>query len=169
MKKLILLPLLILLLFTQCGEKKKFSTKTGEANGFTYEYVTNDPLKTRVYSLKNGLKVYLSQYAAEPRIMTNIAVKAGGKFDPADATGLAHYLEHIMFKGTGDFGTLDWNKESVLLDSIENMFESYRKISDSVKRMEHYKLIDKLSNEAAKLAIANEYDKMLAEIGAKRR
>jgi zinc protease len=167
MKKIILLPLLILLLFVQCGEEKKFSTKTGETNGFTYEYVTNDPLKTRIYSLKNGLKVYLSQYAAEPRIMTNIAVKAGGKFDPANATGLAHYLEHIMFKGTGDFGTLDWRKESALLDSVENMFEAYRKITDSVTRVKHYRQIDKLSNETAKLAIANEYDKMVSEIGAK--
>jgi zinc protease len=167
MKKYLLFSLLSLLILTQCREDKKFSTKTGEVNGYSYEYVTNDPLKTRIYSLKNGLKVYLSQYAAEPRLMTSIAVKAGGKFDPANATGLAHYLEHIMFKGTADFGSLDWGKESVLLDSIENMFEGYRKITDSVKRMEHYKLIDKLSSQTAKLAIANEYDKMVSEIGAK--
>jgi len=167
MKKLYFLPLLVLAFFIQCSEEKKFSTKTGEANGYTYEYVTNDPLKTRIYTLKNGLKVYLSQYAAEPRIMTNIAVKAGGKFDPASATGLAHYLEHIMFKGTADFGTLDWKSESVLLDSIENMFETYRKITDSLKRIAYYKQIDNVSNQAAKLAIANEYDKMVAEMGAK--
>jgi zinc protease len=167
MKKLYWICLLIVPTLFQCSEEKKFETKTGEANGYTYEYVTNDPLKVRIYTLKNGLKVYLSQYAAEPRIMTNIAVKAGGKFDPASATGLAHYLEHIMFKGTADFGSLDWNKESPLLDSIENMFEAYRKISDSLQRVAYYKQIDKVSNEAAKFAIANEYDKMVAEIGAK--
>jgi predicted Zn-dependent peptidase len=151
----------------QCAESRRYETKTEESNGYTYEYVTNDPLKVRIYTLKNGLKVYLSQYAAEPRIMTNIAVKAGGKNDPANATGLAHYLEHILFKGTADFGTLDWKKESVLLDSIETMFENYRKIKDSVERIKYYLKIDQTSNEAAKLAIANEYDKMVAEIGAK--
>src|SRR5579859_2763296 len=117
-----------------CKKEGKYETKTGESNGFSYEYVTNDPLQARIYTLKNGLKVYLSQYKAEPRIMTSIAVKAGGKFDASNATGLAHYLEHIMFKGTGDFGTQAWDKENVLLDSIEHMFEYYRTLSDSVQR-----------------------------------
>lgn len=150
-----------------CTPKSEFQTKTGESGGFSYEYVTNDPLNVRIYTLKNGLKVYLSQYQAEPRIMTAIAVKAGGKFDPAHATGLAHYLEHIMFKGTGDFGTQNWEKEKVMLDSIEAMFETYRTLKDSTARVEYYKKIDKISNEAAKFAIANEYDKMVSEIGAK--
>ena len=56
--------------------------QTGTSGGYSYEYVPNDPLKVRIYTLKNGLKIYLSQYTAEPRIQTAIAVKAGGKFDP---------------------------------------------------------------------------------------
>jgi len=150
-----------------CTNESKYETKTGESNGYSYEYVTNDPLQVRIYTLKNGLKVYLSQYKAEPRVMTSIAVKAGGKFDPANTTGLAHYLEHIMFKGTGDFGTQDWAKEKIFLDSIENMFEQYRTLTDSVQRLNFYKKIDQVSNEASKYAIANEYDKMVSEIGAK--
>lgn len=155
------------LLVLSCKEEGGYVAKTGESNGYTYEYVTNDPLQVRIYTLKNGLKVYLSQYKAEPRVMTSIAVKAGGKFDPANATGLAHYLEHIMFKGTSDFGTQAWDKEKVLLDSIERMFEHYRTLSDSIERVNYYKKIDQVSNEASKLAIANEYDKMVSEIGAK--
>ena len=54
----------------------------------------------RIYTLKNGLKVYLSVNKDAPRIQTYIAVKAGSTYDPADNTGLAHYLEHMMFKGT---------------------------------------------------------------------
>ena len=159
--------LLAVALLQACTPESKYETKTAESNGFTYEYVTNDPLNVRIYTLKNGLKVYLSQYKAEPRIMTSIAVKAGGKFDPANATGLAHYLEHIMFKGTSDFGTQAWDKEKIYLDSIEHMFEHYRTLTDSVERMNYYKLIDQVSNDASKLAIANEYDKMVSEIGAK--
>lgn len=143
------------LLLISCNENK-YETKTATSDGYTYEYVTNDPLKVRIYTLKNGLKVYLSQYQAEPRIQTQIAVKAGGKNDPAETTGLAHYLEHIMFKGSTDFGTLDWQKENVFLDSIEHMFEHYRTLTDSIERKNYYKLIDQVSNEASKQAIANE-------------
>jgi predicted Zn-dependent peptidase len=94
-------------------------------------------------------------------------VKAGGKNDPATNTGLAHYLEHIMFKGTADFGTLDWKKESVYLDSVEHMFTHYGTLKDSIERVKYYKLIDQVSNEASKYAIANEYDKMVSELGAR--
>ena len=161
--------LVVALLFLCACESKnsKYELKTGESNGYSYEYVTNDPLKVRIYTLKNGLKVYLSQYKAEPRIQTQIAVKAGGKNDPATNTGLAHYLEHIMFKGTADFGTLDWQKESVYLDSIEHMFTHYGTLKDSTERAKYYKLIDQVSNEASKYAIANEYDKMVSELGAR--
>ncbi len=165
MKKIPALLLLILAL-ASCTKPDQYELKKGESNGYSYEYVENDPLKVRIYTLKNGLKVYMSQYEAAPRIQTQIAVKAGGKNDPATNTGLAHYLEHIMFKGTGDFGTLDWTKESVLLDSIEHMFTHYGTLTDSVQRADYYKLIDNVSNEAAKYAIANEYDKMVGEIGA---
>ena len=156
-----------ILFLISCDKKKlSYELKTAESNGYTYEYVPDDPLKVRIYTLKNGLKVYLSQYAAAPRIQTQIAVKAGGKNDPATNTGLAHYLEHIMFKGTADFGTLDWAKESAYLDSIEHMFASYGTLTDSVERLNYYKMIDKVSNEASKYVIANEYDKIVTELGA---
>ncbi len=166
MKKIRLFSILALLIFS-CSPEGKYTVKTAESNGYSYEYVTNDPLKVRIYTLKNGLKVYLSQYDAEPRMQTQIAVKAGGKNDPAETTGLAHYLEHIMFKGSSDFGTMDWTREKVYLDSIENMFEKYRSLTDSVERMRYYRSIDQVSNDASKLAIANEYDKMISEIGAR--
>lgn len=149
-----------------CQTAPRYERKIAESNGYTYEYVPGDLLNVRIYTLKNGLKVYLSRYEGEPRIQTQIAVKAGGKNDPANNTGLAHYLEHIMFKGTADFGTLDWEKERVYLDSIEQMFNTYATITDSAKRVEYYKLIDKVSNEASRYAIPNEYDKMVSEIGA---
>ena len=103
----------------------------------------------------------------EPRIQTLIPVKAGGKNDPASSTGLAHYLEHMMFKGTDKFGTKDWETEKPLLDSIEHMFETYRSMKDPAERKAWYAKIDALSNEASKYAIANEYDKMVQFIGAK--
>ena len=76
-----------------------------------YESVKGDPLNARIYTLDNGLKVYLTVNKDEPRIQANIAVHAGGKDDPSDNTGLAHYLEHMMFKGSEKFGTQDYEAE----------------------------------------------------------
>ncbi len=147
-------------------KEQKYQTKIGESNGYSYEFVSGDPLKTRIYTLENGLKVYLSDYKDAPRIHTFIAVKAGGKNDPSTNTGLAHYLEHMMFKGTSDYGTLNWEKEKPMLDSIRNMFDHYKTLTDDEERKSYYQLIDSYSNEAAKYAIPNEYDKMVSSIGA---
>lgn len=157
---LLLLPLLIF------GQSKKYEEKTATENGKTYTYVTNDPLNTRIYTLSNGLKVYLSVYKDAPRIQTYIAVKAGSKNDPQDATGLAHYLEHILFKGTSKIGTSDWAKEKVELEKIEALYEKYRKTKDETQREKLYRQIDSVSLVAATYAVANEYDKMLSNIGA---
>ena len=95
-------------------------------NDKDYETVEGDLLKARIYTLDNGLKVYLSVNEEKPRIQTYIAVRTGSRNDPAETTGLAHYLEHIMFKGTTNFGTTDYEKEKPLLDEIERRFEEYR-------------------------------------------
>jgi len=133
-----------------------------------YVTVPGDPLNARIYTLDNGLTVYMTVYKDEPRIQTYIATKAGSKNDPSDATGLAHYFEHMMFKGTGRIGTTDYSKEAPLIASVDSLFEVYRKISpdDKVNRDKVYRLIDSISTEASKYAIPNEYDKLLAYIGA---
>lgn len=137
------------------------------AGKYTYVSVPGDPLQARVYKLKNGLTVMLSVNKSAPRIQTVIAVNAGSKNDPADNTGLAHYLEHMLFKGTDKFGTKDWSKEKPLLDEIEALYERYNKTTNAAERKRIYHMIDSVSGEAAKYAIANEYDKLVAAIGAK--
>ena len=134
-----------------------------------YETVQGDPLKARIYTLNNGLKVYLTSYSDAPRVQTNIVVRAGSKNDPNDATGLAHYLEHMLFKGTNIFGSLDFSKEAPMLDKIEALYEEYRsyEMDDNLNRDKIWSQIDSISGEAAKYAIANEYDKMVTGLGAK--
>lgn len=133
---------------------------------YEYESVPNDPLNARIYTLDNGLKVYMTINNETPRIQTYIAVRVGGKNDPAETTGLAHYFEHLMFKGTQQFGTQNYALEKPLLDEIEAQFEIYRKTTDEAQRKAIYHVIDSLSYEASKLAIPNEYDKLMAAIGA---
>lgn len=152
MKK-VLLGLLALLVFSSCSKYK-------------YEEVKGDPLKTRIYTLKNGLKVYLSVNDEKPRIQTFIVVRTGSKNDPAETTGLAHYLEHLMFKGTDKFGVTDPQAEAPLLDDIEARYEKYRTLTDPEERKKAYHEIDSVSQLAAKYFIPNEFDKLMAVIGA---
>lgn len=147
---------IILLLATACAETSPFK----------YESVPNDPLKARIYTLDNGLKVYMTVNKETPRIQTYIAVRVGGKNDPAETTGLAHYFEHLMFKGSQQFGTQNYEKEKPMLDQIEQLFEVYRTTTDEAERKAIYHQIDSISYEASKLSIPNEYDKLMAAIGA---
>lgn len=131
-----------------------------------YESVEGDPLETKIHTLDNGLKIFMSVNKETPRIQTYIAVKVGGKNDPSETTGLAHYFEHLMFKGTEQFGTSDYAAEKPLLDEIEQLFETYRKTEDEAERAAIYHRIDSISYEASKISIPNEYDKLMAVIGA---
>lgn len=152
--------------FTGYAYGQDFQWKEATSNGYTYKYVTNDPTSARYYKLKNGLTVILSPTKKDPRIQTFIATKAGSKTDPSDHTGLAHYLEHMLFKGTNKFGSKDWAKEKPILDQIDALYEKYNQTKDEAKRKEIYKEIDRISGEASKFAIANEYDKMMSGMGA---
>jgi predicted Zn-dependent peptidase len=149
--------------FAQTG---KYEWKEATSGGYTYKYVTNDPAKARFYTLKNGLTVILSPTSKDPRIQCYVATKAGSKTDPASHTGLAHYLEHMLFKGTDKYGSLDWAKEKPQLDKIDALYEEYNKTTDAEKRKAIYHRIDSVSGVASKFAIANEYDKMMSSMGA---
>lgn len=161
--------LLLLVCFLIAGSsvmaQSTYQWKTATSGGYTYKYVTNDPTKARFYTLKNGLTVALSPNTKEPIIEFRLAVRAGSNTDPKNATGLAHYLEHMLFKGTDKFGTMDYAKEKPLLDKISALYEQYRNTTDPAKRKEIYAEIDKTSGEASNYSIANEYDKMMKSIG----
>lgn len=130
-----------------------------------YESVENDAMHTRIYTLDNGLKIYLSENHESPRVTAHIAVNTGHRNDPADCTGLAHYLEHLMFKGTKQFGTTDYEAEKPYLDKITELYEEYRVLTDEAQRKAKYHEIDSVSQLAAKYFIPNEYDKLMATIG----
>ena len=136
------------------------------AKDYKYQTVAGDAMQSRIYTLDNGLKVYLSVNKEKPRIQTYIAVRTGSKNDPAETTGLAHYLEHLMFKGTKQFGTNNPEAEKPLLDEITSRYEEYRLIKDPELRKQKYHEIDSVSQVAAKYFIPNEYDKLMATIGA---
>lgn len=117
------------------------------------------------YVLENGFTVYLNEDKTAKEVFGAIVVKAGSKNDPADATGIAHYLEHLLFKGTNQLGTIDYQKEKLHLDSINFYYDLLGKITDKAERFRIQHLINNQSVEAAKYGLPTEFDKLIKSIG----
>lgn len=124
-----------------------------------------DPYEVRISRLSNGVNVYLSPNREKPQVVTMIGFPSGGQNDPDDKTGLAHYLEHLLFKGTSKLGTTDYQSEKVLLDKIEKLYQQHEKTTDPAKRREIYREIDQLSTAAAKYAAPNEFVRAIQSMG----
>ncbi|GAD05033.1 peptidase M16 [Porphyromonas crevioricanis] len=165
--KQILLIAVCLFSVSVLAQAQQFKTvKKTDARGYIYEEVQGDPTHSRMYTLKNGLKVYLSRNTESPRIQTLIPVRTGSNNDPSDNTGLAHYLEHMMFKGTSKMGALNWEKEKVELAKISDLYEAHKATKDPEKRKHLYRQIDSISQIAAQYVAANEYDRLTTSLGA---
>lgn len=134
---------------------QEINQRPSVSKGLDYEYFT----------LNNGLKVYLTKNTETPRFRAEIAVDTGSKSDPSDATGIAHYLEHMLFKGTQNIGTSDYAKEKEVLDQITKLYDLRFNEKDEKKRLELLKQINKLSVEASKYAIPNEIDAIYSKLG----
>ena len=124
-----------------------------------------DAMQVKVYRLDNGLTVYLSRNTQTPRFYAEVAVRAGRLTDPSDNTGLAHYLEHLMFKGSQKMGTLDYQKEKPHLDKITELYEQHTRETDPEKRKLIYQKINEASKLAAQYAVANDIDRIYKAMG----
>ncbi len=124
-----------------------------------------DPLAAQIYELDNGLQVFLTENHEEPRFYAEIAVRAGSKHDPADGTGLAHYLEHLLFKGNQNLGTLNYEAEKPHLDRIVELYEEHHQETDPTRRAEIYAEINSEAQLAAQYAVPNEIDKLYNSMG----
>lgn len=127
--------------------------------------IANAQLKVKTTKLDNGLKVVMCEDHSSPQVYGAVYVHAGSKNDPADATGMAHYFEHIMFKGTDKIGTINWEAEKVYLDSIDIMYDKLHETTDVNERAAIQKKINELSLASTDYAIPNEVDVILTKMG----
>lgn len=166
---------LVLVILQACSEPQSVSNSSpvvgdsvAEATG--YRRINpdneNDPLNAQIFELDNGLKVYLTENHEEPSFYAEIAVRAGSKHDPADATGLAHYLEHLLFKGNQNLGTLDYEAEKPFLDRTVELYEEHFNETDPARRAEIYAEINRVAQQAAQFEVPNEIDKLYNSMGA---
>ncbi|MDR0796217.1 MAG: insulinase family protein [Tannerella sp.] len=113
--------------------------------------------------LDNGLTVWLNEDSSQPKIFGAVVVKAGAKHCPD--TGIAHYFEHIMFKGTDKIGTVDYASEKILLDTIAKKYDELAQTDNLGKRTSIQREINELSVEAAQYVIPNEFDRLISKYG----
>jgi len=125
----------------------------------------SDPLDAQIFELDNGLRVYLTENHEEPRFYAEIAVRAGSKHDPADGTGLAHYLEHLLFKGNQNLGSLNYSMEKPHLDRIVELYEEHHDETDPSRRAEIYAEINSEAQLAAQYSVPGELDRLYNNMG----
>ena len=127
--------------------------------------LAGDGLSVTVHRLDNGLTVYLSPDREQPQISARIVVRAGSRHDPAESTGLSHYLEHMLFKGTAILGTLDGSAEKAVLDRIQHRYASLYTERDSQRRQQLLAEIDRHTQSTAPWIIPNELNRLYSRLG----
>ncbi len=128
-------------------------------------YAQYERLNIIQYTLPNGFTVILNPDPNQKSVFGGVAVKAGSKNDPKESTGIAHYLEHMLFKGTDEIGTSDFISEKPLLDKISLLYEELSQTKDEEQRKVIRKKINETSQEAGKYEIPTEFDKLVRSIG----
>ena len=139
------------LLVTVCLSLILFSTTTAQG--------------LKAFKLQNGLSVFIWEDETVPDVFGMVAVDVGSKEDPENYTGLAHYLEHLLFKGTEKIGTLDWEKEKPVYEQIIAKYDERAKETDPVKREAISKEINQLTIESAKYNLSNEFSNLIQGMG----
>lgn len=123
----------------------------------------SDVLKVEELTLSNGMSVWLNEDHSQPKVFGAVVVQAGAKDCPN--TGIAHYFEHIMFKGTEEIGTVDYTNEKPWLDSIAACYDQLAATQDAAQRTAIQKHINELSQKAGEYAIPNEFNSLISRYG----
>ena len=120
-------------------------------------------LQVKEYKLNNGLTVWLNEDHSQPKVFGAVVVKAGAKDCPN--TGIAHYFEHMMFKGTEQIGTLNFEAEKEYLDAIAEKYDELAKTDDDFERARLQQEINELNIKSAEYIIPNEFNRLITRYG----
>ncbi len=125
----------------------------------------DDGMGVTIHRLKNGLTVYISTDRQKPRVAAWVAVRTGSRNDPPNSTGLAHYLEHMLFKGTDELGTLDFAAEKPHLERVQQLYKDLRGAEDPARRAQIFAELDQENQAIAKFSVPNEMDRLYTTLG----
>lgn len=123
------------------------------------------------FTLKNGMQFLIVERPATPQIACRLAIRAGSALESAGKTGIAHLLEHMMFKGTKNFGTRDYQKDQELQERIEAAYgtvlqERQKRNPDRNLILQKLAEMDTLREEVKKIYIPQAFSAQMGKNGA---
>lgn len=127
--------------------------------------VSAKKMKIKEFKLQNGLTVVLNEDHSKKEVFGLVLCKAGAKNDADGATGMAHYQEHMLFKGTTSLGTSNWEKEKPHIDRIIELYDQLGETTNDSVRLSIQKQINQESIAAGKYSILNETSNLINRIG----
>jgi len=134
-------------------------------SGIILAAASTNAMEVSEFKLDNGLTVILNPNPEASEVFGVVGVKAGSYNEPFEATGLAHYLEHVIFKGTQEMGTTNWEAEKPYYEKIIQRFEDLRATDDEEAKQAIIKDINQLSIEAGKYTVSNDFANLIQGIG----
>jgi predicted Zn-dependent peptidase len=128
-------------------------------------------MDVKEFHLENGMMFLIVERPTTPQVACRVAIRAGSALEETGKTGIAHLLEHMMFKGTKNFGTLDQKRDMELQGRIEAAYQAV--LAEQGKRNPDQALIrekltemDRLRAEVQKIYIPQAFSSQLGKNGA---
>jgi len=119
----------------------------------------------KVYKLSNGLTVILDSNDSDTHISGRVVVNVGSADENINATGAAHYLEHMLFKGTEELGTINWESEKIHYNNIIKLYDELQNATSEEQVQEINKRINEESQKEAEYIVTNELSAAVQQMG----
>jgi predicted Zn-dependent peptidase len=120
------------------------------------------------FTLDNGMKFIVLQDEEAPVVSFVTYADVGGVDEPEGKTGVAHFLEHLAFKGTTQVGTTDYASEEALLERLDELAAAIRVAKEAGKEAEFARLqaeFTRIETQANELVRQNEFGQIVEREG----
>jgi predicted Zn-dependent peptidase len=123
------------------------------------------------FTLDNGLHFIIIERDIAPVASFVTFVDVGSANEPVNNTGIAHIFEHMVFKGSKEIGTTDWEEESQHIEAMDRAYrawvrEKYQPVPDEEKMNQYWEEFEKHKEEASRYVVTNEFDEIVSREGA---
>jgi predicted Zn-dependent peptidase len=131
-------------------------------------YLDREIARVTEFRLDNGMKFIVMENHEAPVVSFVTYADVGGADEPDGKTGVAHFLEHLAFKGTKDIGTENYDVESQLLERLDQLSAQVKAAKAAGKQQEAAKLQKEFAQveaEAVKYVKQNEFGRIVEKAG----
>jgi predicted Zn-dependent peptidase len=140
-------------------------------SGQALNSISDIKINVKEFQLENGMLFLIVERPSTPQVACRLAIRAGSALEETGKTGIAHLLEHMMFKGTKNFGTRNVEKDRELQERIEAAYQAV--LAEQHKRRPNKEFIRKkltemnqLRAEVQKIYVSQAFSSQLGRNGA---